>query len=170
MKCQQCNHETNNPKFCSRSCAVKYNNHICPKRQRNIAYCKYCNKEQSRTATKYCNNVCQRAMEQTKFIERWLAGNETGISGQYEISQHIKRYLFDKYNNKCSQCGWSQVNQYTHRIPQEVDHIDGNFQNNKEDNLRLLCPNCHALTPSYKGANKGNGRTARRKYYQPSPK
>ena len=37
-------------------------------------------------------------------------------------------------------------------------HIDGNSKNNKEENLTLLCPNCHSLTKTYKGANRGNGR------------
>ena len=36
----------------------------------------------------------------------------------------------------------------------QVDHIDGNPDNNKGNNLRLLCPNCHSLTPTYKGGNK----------------
>lgn len=34
--------------------------------------------------------------------------------------------------------------------------------NNKEENLLLLCPNCHSLTSTYKGANKGNGRPGRK--------
>jgi 5-methylcytosine-specific restriction endonuclease McrA len=35
---------------------------------------------------------------------------------------------------------------------------DGDATNNKEENLTLLCPNCHSLTPTYRGANKGNGK------------
>jgi len=38
-------------------------------------------------------------------------------------------------------------------IPLELDHIDGNSSNNILSNLRLLCPNCHALTPTYRGKN-----------------
>lgn len=40
-------------------------------------------------------------------------------------------------------------------IPLELEHIDGNHQNNNLDNLTILCPNCHALTPTYRGKNKG---------------
>lgn len=46
--------------------------------------------------------------------------------------------------------------------PLEMDHVDGNSDNNTEENLRLLCPNCHALTPSAKGRNRGKGRTHQR--------
>lgn len=39
-------------------------------------------------------------------------------------------------------------------IPLELDHIDGNSSNNVLSNLRLLCPNCHALTATYRGKNQ----------------
>jgi predicted HNH restriction endonuclease len=54
------------------------------------------------------------------------------------------------------------------RIPLEIDHIDGNSDNNVEQNLRLICPNCHAQTETYKGANAGKGssrQAMRRKRY-----
>ena len=64
---------------------------------------------------------------------------------------------------KCMECGWSERNPHTGNIPIELEHIDGDFKNNKEENLKLLCPNCHSLTKTYKGANK-KGRP-RSKYY-----
>lgn len=39
-------------------------------------------------------------------------------------------------------------------IPIELDHIDGNSENNDLQNLRLLCPNCHAFTPTYRSKNQ----------------
>jgi hypothetical protein len=51
------------------------------------------------------------------------------------------------------------------KIPIELSHKDGNFMNNKIDNLELICPNCHSLTDSYKGTNKKEGRP-RSKYYR----
>ena len=86
------------------------------------------------------------------------------MRGNYQISMHIKTYLYNKYKNKCALCGWSQINPYTNTIPLEIDHIDGNFKNNTESNLILLCPNCHSLTSTYKGANLNHGRKARQKY------
>lgn len=74
-------------------------------------------------------------------------------------------YEYKKYNSKYARCGWSKVNKYTGNIPLEIEHIDGNYMNNKEENLILLCPNCHSLTSTYKGANMNNGRKNRNKYY-----
>lgn len=113
---------------------------------------------------KYCDNQCQADYQYKEWIIRWKNGQETGLKGDYGISNHLKRYLFKKFDNKCCQCGWGKTNTYSNTIPLEVDHIDGDFRNNAENNLRLLCPNCHSLTETYKGANKGQGRKKRKKY------
>lgn len=130
-------------------------------------YCLNCGKEldPSKHHNKYCNNQCQCDYQYKQYIERWKQGLESGLVGQYGLSQHIKKYLLEKNNYKCSSCGWSEENPFTHTIPLEIDHIDGNYLNNSEENLRVLCPNCHSLTPTYKGANKENGRKDRLKYY-----
>ena len=99
-----------------------------------------------------------------EYINEWKNGLQSGLKGEYQISNNIKAYLFKKYNNKCARCGWGEVNKYTNNIPLEVEHIDGNYQNNKEENLILLCPNCHSLTETYKGANLNHGRKQRKKY------
>jgi len=101
-----------------------------------------------------------------QYIDKWKRGLESAMKGSNQISNHIRRYLFDKFNNQCSKCGWGEVNPYTHKIPLEVEHKDGDHTNNTEDNLELLCPNCHSLTPTYKGANKGNGRYSRTQRYK----
>lgn len=79
------------------------------------------------------------------------------------ISNYLKRYLFEKSGERCSGCGWNKRNLTTGSVPLEIDHIDGNSENNLESNLRVLCPNCHALTVSFKNLNKGNGRKWRLK-------
>lgn len=42
------------------------------------------------------------------------------------------------------------------QIPLEIEHIDGNNKNNNKDNLTVLCPNCHALTDTWRGRNKSS--------------
>lgn len=96
-----------------------------------------------------------------EYIKRWKRGEETGRRGKEAISAHVRRYLFEKYESKCCECGWSKVNPTTNKVPLEVEHIDGNWVNNKEENLKLLCPNCHSLTSTYRSLNKGKGRKVR---------
>lgn len=95
----------------------------------------------------------------------WLNGEHNGIVGKTSTARWIKWYLIQKHGEKCMECGWSKRNPFTNKIPIELEHIDGDFTNNKEENLKLLCPNCHSLTPTYKGANKKKGRP-RSKYYR----
>jgi hypothetical protein len=62
-------------------------------------------------------------------------------------------------------CGWNEINPKSGKVPIELEHSDGNSANNNLKNLKLLCPNHHSLTPTYKGLNKGNGRANRMKRY-----
>jgi len=123
--------------------------------------CKSCGKQISNRNI-YCDNKCQASFQYKTYIEKWKEGLEDGMSGQTSISSHIKKYIFEKYNSKCCKCGWNKTNPHTGNIPLEVEHVDGNHKNNLEENLKLLCPSCHSLTATYKGANRGNGREARR--------
>lgn len=96
--------------------------------------------------------------EYLSYIESWKNNFTDGMSGQTNISAHIRRYLFIKYDSKCCKCGWNEVNLTTKKIPLEVNHIDGNYKNNMEENLELVCPNCHSLTSNFKSLNRGKGR------------
>lgn len=113
--------------------------------------------------SKYCSNTCQAEAQYRNYIERWKSGLESDNISKgrnLSISSHIKRFLVEKYGNKCSiiDCGWNKINPITGKVPIKVDHIDGNPFKSDESNLRLLCPNCHSLTPTYGNLNKGNGR------------
>jgi len=112
----------------------------------------------------YCSNRCQAAYRYTAFIKAWKSGDVTGLKADETISDHLRRYLIEKYGERCSQCGWRERNSVTGQVPITVDHIDGNWRNNSEANLRLLCPNCHSLTSTYMNLNRGKGRTYRRTY------
>jgi len=126
---------------------------------RKVFYCRNCSKSHMSGIARNENDN-----RYLNYIMKWKAGLVDGMKGEYQISSHIVRYLREKFNNKCSKCGWNEVNSYTGKIPLETEHIDGDYTNNKEENLDLLCPNCHSLTSTYKGANRGNGRKQRKKY------
>jgi hypothetical protein len=113
----------------------------------------------------YCSQKCQKEFEQKEYISRWKQGLEDGLKGEYGISLRIRKYLLDKTNCKCELCGWGERNPFTDTFPLEIHHKDGNYTNNKEENLQVLCPNCHSLTETYKSHNK-DGRKGRNKYYE----
>ena len=149
--------------FCSRSCSAEFYNG--PKKRKN--YCSSCGKE-IEPKLKTCSSDClmehrikQSSERHNSFIQRWKNKEVDGNSGEL-VKIQIRRYLFEKYENKCSKCGWNKINPITGKIPLTVEHIDGNSQNSYEENLTLICPNCHSLTPTYGSLNRGSGRKTRK--------
>jgi hypothetical protein len=67
-----------------------------------------------------------------------------------------RRRVIIEQDNKCFSCGLDKW--LNSPITLEVDHTDGNTQNNDRDNLRALCPNCHSLTDTFRGRNKIKGK------------
>lgn len=77
--------------------------------------------------------------------------NEKPIQSNKLRKRLLREGLLKHQCSMCSLTDWLGV-----QIPLELDHIDGNNMNNNFENLRLLCPNCHAMTPTYRGRNIGN--------------
>ena len=123
--------------------------------------CPVCDKEPARSFYKYCSNAGQMEYQYRVYIKSWEACEIVGLNSIGLVTDPIKRYLREKYRNKCYLCGWSEVNLKTGVVPLVADHIDGNWKNNIEENLRLICPNCDALSPTFAALNKGNGRSSR---------
>lgn len=133
-----------------------------------MSKCKVCKKETARASYVYCSNVCQVKFQYQKYINDWKKGHVSGERGVHtkNISRHLKKYIVEKYGEQCILCGWSEKHPVTGNVPLEVDHIDGCAENNTEKNLRLLCPNCHSLTPSFRNLNKSKGRVWRKNKYK----
>ena len=142
-------------KFCSSSCAASYNN----KNRKEKHYCEHCGKELKNKRNKYCSVKCQKEHEYEQNIQKWKDGVDDGWTGkQASLKPYIKRYLLEKHNYKCEKCGWGEKNPKTNEVPLQVHHIDGDCKNNKEENLQLLCPNCHSLTETFGRLNENSSR------------
>jgi hypothetical protein len=102
-----------------------------------------------------------KCMQQHHF-QRRVEVLEAGLYRTTNFSGFLRRYLIRRFGESCTRCGWAQRNPITENVPIEVEHIDGDWRNNRLDNLTLLCPNCHALTPTFRGLNRGRGRAHRR--------
>jgi protein-arginine kinase activator protein McsA len=153
---------TTRRKFCSTSCSTTFHNHLKPKRVKTTEQerlgkkatkrcCVICSKFLRSDQKKYCSMGCIITMKQRKLDAGTIS------------SSSAKKLILLKRGRKCEVCSNTLWN--GEPIPIETDHVDGNHKNNTEVNLRLICPNCHAQTPTYKNRNKGKGRGARRERY-----
>lgn len=120
--------------------------------------CPVCGKEPYRSYYKYCSNACQQKYQSDLYVDKWKKGELSGLQISGIVTTYVKRYLREKYRDKCCLCGWSKINVKSGVVPLVADHTDGNWRNNIESNLRLICPNCDSLNPTYSGLNRGNGR------------
>jgi hypothetical protein len=158
-------YEKRKNKFCNNSCAASFNNLGKVKNFKKGTYsklhpkvCQNCSNKFFGRAKKYCSLKCSQDFHWKKSLER------IETTGNFWNINVAKKYLSKKFGYKCSECGiceWQGK-----RLSLILDHIDGNPYNSLIGNLRLLCPNCDSLTPTFKGKNKGNGRYSRRQRYQ----
>ncbi len=81
-------------------------------------------------------------------IKKYLS-NEIQIQSYKLKNRLLKENVFKHICSNCSSTTWLDQ-----PIPLELDHINGNNKDNSLRNLRLLCPNCHALTPTYRSKNR----------------
>lgn len=81
--------------------------------------------------------------------------SEILVNNSYFQSYKLKKRLFDAGLKRhcCEMCGWAQKS-LDGRLPLELDHINGDSSDNRLENLRVLCPNCHSLQPTHRGRNR----------------
>lgn len=150
MKCSnsKCDRDANpllgSGKFCSRSCA------------------------NSRVRSEETKKKIGEGVKRTGIIREPLSGDsllkwKTSIKKTYaaryasksfddlSVGQKRRRVL-EEQNHACADCGITEWKSLP--ITLEMDHKDGNTENNSRDNLWALCPNCHSVTDTWRGRNK----------------
>lgn len=128
--------------------------------------CKYCGKTDSTKNRRntFCNNICKSSFYHDAYIADWKSGKESGHHGvNNSLSGHIRKYLIEKNGCRCWKCGWEEVHPVTGKVPVQWNHIDGDSTNSSEENLELICPNCHSLTPNFGALNKGKSTRNKRR-------
>lgn len=145
-------------KYCSVECGkIGYKGYIDKKNPRTPKECENCSTMfyRANRTVKYCSIQCAQDVVKNNTIQNWIDNPDSATQRNGGLSVPIRKYLIKLASNKCSSCGWGEINQTTGVCPLEIDHIDGNSFNNNPENLRVLCPNCHALTSTYRALNKG---------------
>lgn len=149
MNCLNCDNATDNPKFCSRSCAATHNNKKFPKRGDGAGTtCPSCG-----SFKWYQSELCQNCRYQKNFeeqLERTLA--DAALEGNARVRwSHVRKVaqrVLEKSGRpkKCAVCGFDAVVDVCHIKP--ISEFSENAllkEVNSEENLTYLCPNHHAL-------------------------
>lgn len=145
--------------FCSTTCSAKFYNkdRIIIK---NCLGCDHPYHPVRGSRGMYCSNKCRWHHKKLLIYKAIEEGTYQSLN-----SNLLRKYLVEKRGEKCEVCGWNKINPTSGKCPIQVDHKDGNAENNHPTNIRLLCGSCHTLTPTYCNLNKGKGRKIRRDRY-----
>ncbi len=127
-------------------------------RLRTVLNCCVCGDVITGSGKKYCSRRCNKAdvwNDTKKDIKRL---------GKFKTSGMAKRYLLEVCGHECVLC---KLTVWRNKpTPLVMDHRNGNAGDWRIKNLRMVCPNCDAQLPTYKGRNRGRGRFSRRMRYR----
>lgn len=117
---------------------------------------------------KYCCNQCQQDYQKKVIIKDWLIGKYDGVTCKNtcaRIANSIRTYLINESNRCCSKCFINLDNPSTRESGLQIHHKDGDALNNNKNNLEVLCPNCHWMTPNMGSKNKNATRKKKKIIY-----
>ena len=160
IKCKHCSlvipYDKRRHKFCSHSCAAAFNNKGVRRHGEAPKPCTHCGKIVGNSANTFCSIMCSKYKAITIRYEKMKTENLNICSGT------IRSTLLYIRGHQCEMC--KRTKWKNEPIPVVMDHIDGHSNNNKADNLRVICCNCDALLPTYK--SKNSDRAYRRERYK----
>ncbi len=110
----------------------------------------------------FCKAAWQKAVERGELVPRIvpiIPMEDLLVNGRRLSGKHLKTRLFRAglMEQHCHECGL--VEWRGKKLPLELHHINGVHDDNRRENLTLLCPNCHSLTPNYCGKNTKRRKT-----------
>lgn len=154
-KCIQCEKETKNKKFCSRSCSTTYNNLLKVigkgKKGVTLAECKTegCTNKVRKQSRRYCKDcsksrfIHQNNPTRLELQEKYLLKNHRSSAFSY-IRWHARTVVAKNFRKVCNECGYNKHVELAH-IKAIADFNDNDRLEdiNHKDNLLFLCPNCH---------------------------
>ena len=151
--------------YCNQSCSAKLLNlnkgfTLAENKLFNCLFCKKDFKANGTDEHKYCSRDCMKAFW-------WQETKNKILNDGYDTSSNhrvARKLLIELNEGKCQICGLCEWQGQP--MPLVLDHINGNSEDGNLSNLRVICNNCDALTDTYKGKNKGNGRAKRRERYR----
>lgn len=138
-------------KFCSSVCSAKFNNKgICRNKKKKLDNCINCGGKLNKSSQKkFCSLSCSN---EYKWLYKMIPLIESGKCTQQLT---VKKYLFMTRGEKCELCG--QLPTWNGKpLTLQIDHIDGNSDNNELNNVRILCPHCHSQTDTFVSRNIKN--------------
>ena len=156
MKCERCNKEHDGKfgsgRYCSRSCSNARKFTSESNRLKSAAAKRYykslSDEERKSMALERSKNI-----DYAKISKTWE--NKLLLSEFDKLTWSSMRLrVILEQKSKCYECGCSEWR--GSELPLEIDHVNGNNKDNSRENLKALCPNCHSITPTWRGRNKKN--------------
>lgn len=111
----------------------------------------------------FSSDAWDKAVERGELLPRpWrIPLEDLLVSGRRTGRRHLKERLsnagvLEQHGHECGLVEWRGK-----KLPLELHHVNGVPDDNRVENLTLLCPNCHSLTPNYCGKNTKRRRTCK---------
>ena len=151
---QEAHYQMKNGKWC---CHQSYNKCLGMKKRNSEGVLKAYDEGRLDAIQIYYNksDASKRRMNHNK--GKFECKEEIFKKDSYHSTEYLKEMIlfYDLLKYECGKC--KIIEWQGEKIVLELDHINGDRQDNRIENLRFYCPNCHSQTPTFKGRNRNKG-------------